>query len=77
MRIEIEVNEVDKKDNRKIMYDQQEIASGTFGGGDVPFKLLGTDNHMSHTLIVGDTYYHVHTNDIIQAILSKLIVVSK
>lgn len=76
MKIQIDVDSVQEKQNRKWMLGAEEIASGTFGGGDKPFKVLQSDNRNVITIIVDGYYHHVLVNDIILEVLKQNLSVS-
>lgn len=69
--ITIEVQSVKEKDNRKVMLGYEEVASGTFGGDDKPFRVLQSENRNVITVIVDGYYHHVILNDIILEVLKK------
>jgi hypothetical protein len=75
--ITIPVQIVEEKNNRKIMLGCEEIATGTYGGGDKPFKVLQSENRNVITIIADGNYHHVILNDIIQEVLKLNLVVTK
>ena len=67
--ITISVDSVPEKENRKIMLGCEEIAIGTFGGGDKPFRVVQSENRNVITVISEGRYCHVILNDIIREVL--------
>ena len=67
--ITIPVQRVKEADNRKIMLGCEEIAVGTFGGADKPFRVVQSENRNVITIIADGYYNHVIVNDIILEVL--------
>ena len=65
----IPVKRVKEAENRKIMLGCEEIAVGTFGGDDKPFRVVQSANRNVITIISDGYYNHVIVNDIILEVL--------
>lgn len=69
--ITIPVDRVKESENRKWMLGSEEVATGTFGVDDTPFRVVQSDNRNVITIIVDGYYNHIILNDIILEVLKQ------
>lgn len=77
MEIVIPVQRVNEADNRKVMIDCEDVAVGTFGGDDKPFRVVQSANRNVITVIADGYYNHIILNDIILEVLKQNLVLVK
>ena len=68
-KLTIPFERVEESKNRKVMIGCEEIVIGTFGAGDIPFKVFQSENRNVITIVADGYYNHIILNNIIIEVL--------